>query len=540
VRDSFVLRTRWLRPSAEPDANSIARRGLLNTTDNDSFMQSTEGRIVKNVRFMLAGQIITWVLSLAWVIYIPGYVGATNMGRFAIGGAIWSILIGIIGSGVPTYLIKEIARSPEAAPRLLGTALLQRYLIFLACCPPVAAYIYFMGYSPETTLLIWLMAIGVPAQHTNFVLNSIFQGLEVMQYVSFVDIITKIMTVGSALILMLLKFSVNEIVAASSLSIILGVIVQVVILRRFMPIRLTWSNKLSGELLLRSVPYCLSALVLMLYGEIDKLIMSSMVEERTVGWYGIAATLAGTFVFLPNILATAIFPAVSRGAEEKTNDAVHILRKSLDVTLIAGVPIGFGLAIIADPLVDLVYRSKFPESGPVLSVMSVSLILTYVTTILGRFLVAAGRTNLWTFAMFVCVVLAFPLNFIFVGWTESQYGNGAIGGALRFASTEFIMAMFALYLLPRGTLSWANARTALRVLCAGGVMLVSCWLVRHMFIAVPIVIGMVTYTAMILILRVLQPEDIGMIQGGWRSALAAVGRRTDGPRVSGAGKIQQP
>jgi O-antigen/teichoic acid export membrane protein len=501
-------------------------------------MESTGERIVKNIRFMLVGQIITWVLTLTWAIYLPRYLGATNMGRYAIAAATWSIMTGIISSGVPTYLTKEVARSPGAAPRLLGTALLQRYLIFLACCAPVAAYGYLMRYSPETMLLIWIMALGVPALHTNSILNAIFRGLEHMQYVSLVEIITKILAVSSALILMVLNFGLNEIVAASSLSVIIGAIVQLVILRRFMPIRLTWSNTLSREMLMRSVPFFLSSLVLLLYTEIDKLIMSFMVEEQTVGWYGIAMTLAGTFLFLPNILATAVFPVLSRGAEQKTDDAVRILRKSLDITLIAGVPIGFGLAIIADPLVDLIYRSKFPESAPVLSVMSVTLVLTYVITILGQFLLASGRANRWSLAMLVCVALAFPLNFVFVGWTQSEFGNGAIGGALRFACTEFIMAMFALYLLPRGTLSWANARTALSVLCAGGVMLVSCWLVRHIFIAVPVVVGMVTYAVMILVLRVLRPEDIRMIQEAWRGALAAIGWRRDGPRVSGAGKIQ--
>ena len=229
-------------------------------------------------------------------------------------------------------------------------------------------------------------------------------------------------------------------------------------------------------------------------------------------------------MFLPNILGTAIFPVLSRGAE-KTEDAARILRKSLDIILIAGVPIGLGLAIVADPLVDLVYRSKFPESGPVLSIMGVTLILTYVTTVLARFLIASGRTNLFTFAMLVGVALAFPLNFVFVTWTQNHFGNGAIGGALRFACTEFILTIFALYLLPRGTLSWANASTALRVFCAGGVMVAACWLVKDMFIAVPIFVGMVTYTAMILVLRVLQPEDIRMIQEAWRGALAAMGRR---------------
>jgi hypothetical protein len=68
--------------------------------------------------------------------------------------------------------------------------------------------------------------------------------------------------------------------------------------------------------------------------------------------------------------------------------------------------------------------------------------------------------------------------------------------------------------------------------------LLSCSLVRHMFIAVPIVVGMVTYAVMILVLRILQPEDIRIIQEAWRGALAAIGRRREGPRVSGAGKIQ--
>ena len=97
-----------------------------------------------------------------------------------------------------------------------------------------------------------------------------------------------------------------------------------------------------------------------------------MVNERTVGWYSIAASLAATLIFIPNILTTAVFPALSRGATQVGDSASRILRKSLDVALITGVPIGFGLAIVANPLVELMYQSQFPQSGPVLSVMSIT------------------------------------------------------------------------------------------------------------------------------------------------------------------------
>ena len=196
-------------------------------------------------------------------------------------------------------------------------------------------------------------------------------------------------------------------------------------------------------------------------------------------------------------------------------------------------PIGFGLAIVANPLVELIYQSQFPQSGPVLSVMSITLIFTYVATVLGRFLVASDLTNAWTLAMIAGITLAFPLNFVLIPWTEQMFGNGAIGGALRLLITEFLMAIFAMWMLPSGTLTRENASVALRIFAAGGVMVAACWFVRDMFIAIPVLVGMVTYTLMILLLRVLKPEDMDMVLNATRGALAALRLRPGGSRAPG-------
>lgn len=495
-------------------------------------MDGAKERITKNIRVMFVGQVITWMISLVWILYLPRYVGATDMGRFAIAMAIWSVMSSIINTGTSTHLTKEIARSPEKAAELLWTTLIQRYVIFLLCCAPVAAYAYFMHYSKETIILVWIVALSQPAAHTIAILNAIFQGREAMQYIPLIDIVTKGLMLILGLACIFLGLGINEIAATSIVSTGVAAVMQFAILRRYIPIRVTWNTALSFDILRRSMPYFGGMLVLVVYSEIDKLIMPTMVDEQTVGWFSIAATIAATLIFIPNILTTAVFPALTRKAREGGDSAARILGKSLDIALITGVPIGFGLAIVARPLVDLLYQSKFPQSGPVLSVMSLTLIFTYVATVLGRFLVATDRTNAWTIAMIAGIVLAFPLNFVLIPWTQQMFQNGAIGGALRLFVTEFLMAIFALWMLPRGTLTRQSADTAARIFAAGGAMVTACWFVRDMFIAVPVLVGIATYTVMILVLRVLKPEDIEMATNAARGALAGLRWRSQAVRRS--------
>lgn len=496
-------------------------------------MQGAGGRIVKNIRVMLVGQLFTWAIGLAWVIYLPRYIGATDMGRLAIATAIWSIMAAIINTGTGVHLTKEIARAPEKAAELLGTAIIQRFIVLLICCVPVAAYVYFMQYSKETVVLVCIVALTMPAAHTIITLNAIFQGRELMQYIPLVEILMKGLMLILSLAFMLMGLGVNEIAAASIISSGVAVAVQFAILRRYIPIRLTWNSSLSSEMLRRSWPYCLGSLTLILYGEIDKLIMPIMVDEQTVGWYSIAATLAGTLIFIPNILTTAIFPALSRGVVQTGDGAARILRKSLDIALLTGVPIGLGLAIVANPLMELTYQSKFPQSGPILVIMSITLIFTYISTVLGRFLVASDRTNAWTLALLTGILLAFPLNFLLIPWSVQSFGNGAIGAALRLLFTEFLMVLFVFWMLPKGMLNRENATTALRIFAAGGAMVAACWFVRDMFIAIPVLVGVVSYALMILVLRVLKPEDVEMAVDAIQGALAQLRLRRGDERQGG-------
>jgi O-antigen/teichoic acid export membrane protein len=278
-----------------------------------------------------------------------------------------------------------------------------------------------------------------------------------------------------------------------------------------------------------SVPYLLSGMGLILYGQIDVLIISSMINAREVGWYGVTTQLTGTLLFIPVVFTTAIFPALTRAYSSQSNALPSLIQKSFDLMLLLSIPIGLGIFVIADPLVVLLYGPAFVSSGPILSVMGIVVIFMYLNILVGQFLISTDRQNIWTIIMFIATLITIPLDLLLVPWTQSSFGNGAIGGAISFVITEFGMCIAGIYLLPKGSLGWSNVRVGSAIIAAGMIMAAATWWCRNMFIAIPILVGAFTYISLIAILRIVPKEDIAVFKEIAQGILRKIRRPTTKP-----------
>ncbi|MCB0020294.1 MAG: hypothetical protein KDE09_21025, partial [Anaerolineales bacterium] len=108
-------------------------------------------------------------------------------------------------------------------------------------------------------------------------------------------------------------------------------------------------------------------------------------------------------------------------------------------------------------------------------------------------------------------------------------GNGGIGGVVAFGVTEGIMLVAGHWLLPRGSLSKANAWVAVRALVAGILMVAAVWMVREWFVFFQIAVGALVYLGVILLLRVIPAEDMAIGREYGLLALAKVRGRLARP-----------
>jgi O-antigen/teichoic acid export membrane protein len=488
-------------------------------------MNTTSHTIAKNAGVLMVSQLLTWGLSLLLNIFLPRFLGVAAVGKFHLANSLWAIVAIIATFGMDTLLTKEIARAPTKLNTLFGTSILLRSLLYTLGGLGLAIYTRLAGYPTETVYVIVIVGVANLIVQFASACEATLRGLEKMEYISLSLIISKVVLTLVSIALLLLGQGVLVVASVSIGAALINLSILVHYLRRLQPLRLRVEWQLVGWMLRASAPYLAVYAFLVLYMQVDIVIISLLVSEEGVGWYGAADHLFGTLLFVPTVFITAVFPALARMYADASASLTLLMRKSFDLLLLLSIPIGLGVLVIANPLVVLLFGPAFANSGPVLAVMGIVLILTYQNMLLGQFLIATNQQSKWTWVMAAATAATIPLDLILVPWCQRTFANGAIGGALAFVVTEFGMLLIGLRFLPPNTLGRHNAWVALRVLLGGLAMVAVTWWVRHLFIAVPIALGALTFTLAILALRVIPAEDWAL---GRQIILSAVTRLRKG------------
>jgi O-antigen/teichoic acid export membrane protein len=470
-------------------------------------MNKTNRTIAKNTGVLMVSQIISWGASLPLVIFMSRYLGAAGVGKIQLANSIWAIVSVIAVFGIDILLAKEIARSPDRTSEFVSISTILRSTLFVIGFVAVALYASLAGYSQETTVILYLIGISWLFTLWGGTTRSALQGLERMEYVSLSDTVSKILLTIICILLLRWGYGIIPIVIMVCTSALINLMIQIVALHHITPLIPYFNGSAAWQMLKSGIPYLASSVFLVVYAQIDMIIISMLLNEEAVGWYAASARLVGTFLFIPTVFITAIFPVLSRMFAHSPESLPRLMSKSFDLLLITGIPIGLGLVAIANPLVVLLFGKDFAPSGPILATRGVVLILTYQAMLLGYFCMSTDKQNAWSILMIVATLATIPLDIILVPLCQRLFGDGAIGGGLSFIVTEGAMVVIGIHLLPKKALGWANAWLAARVVLAGLLMVLSIWWLRDLFIGIPILVGAITYLGLIYLFQVFTIED---------------------------------
>jgi O-antigen/teichoic acid export membrane protein len=488
-------------------------------------MNFTGKTIARNAGALFISQVATWGLTLVLTVVQPRYLGSTAMGKLALATSLWSIGSIVVAFGMDTLLTKEIARNPARASHLLSVSVTLRLLLHALIFGVVIAYLLLVRAPFDTLVISGIVGVSSLFWQLVAAYQSALQGLERMQHMTLGNIAGKLVNTTCCIAILWLGQGVYAVAVVGILAALAALLIQIRSAAHLLTVRLQLDWAISRDILKASLPYLTSGIFLVAYGQMDVLILSWLVNEKTIGWYGAANQLFATLMFIPNVFITAIFPALSRLYTNTPDALPRLMRKSFDWLLLLSVPIGMGLFVVGDGLVVWLFGPDFAQSGPILALMGLVLILTYQNMLLGRFLISTDRQNAWTLIMLLATLLTIVLDVVLVPWCENTFGNGGIGGSLSFIITEAAMVIYGVSRLPTGSLSHANLWMALRTLLAGLVMVGATWWLRSWTIIVPIVVGALVYVGMLLLLRLIPGEDWATLRQALQAVRARFGSR---------------
>jgi O-antigen/teichoic acid export membrane protein/serine acetyltransferase len=467
--------------------------------------------IAKNAGFLAIGQALTWTSTLLFLLVVPRALGPSEWGAWSVALAMTAVAGSLAGLGLQTLLTKEIARDTKRTSEFVGAALIAQFLLAIPFVVIVATASLSAGYTLHTRVIIALTTAYTLVYFLGIPLSAALQALEQMHYLTIANIVARVVVSLAAVFLVTFVHNhggVNAICVVGLVAALVSTGLEVHWLNRTTSVRLNWNWTLIGELCVASLPYWGTGVFVTIYTWVDSVMLSFMATTTVVGWYGAATRLFNTLLFLPTILTTALLPALSHTFKHEPEEMAYLARRSFVLQTSLSLPIAAGTILLGPAMIRLLFGTSFGPAGPALMVLALALIPMYMNMLVNQFLVAADRQVVWTRVMGVMCLVNPAINVVTIRYFQRVIHNGAVGASAALLTTETLMAVTGVVLMPRGILGRSTLPPIVRALICTLVMSGVVWALRGDFILIPMATGTAVFLALAVTLRVFPHEDM--------------------------------
>lgn len=199
--------------------------------------------------------------------------------------------------------------------------------------------------------------------------------------------------------------------------------------------------------------------------KLDLALLAPFAAAATIGHYFLATRLIQALGLATFYLLFALaLPVLSR-LKDRPDAFAAAAQRTLWLTTALCLPAGLGLALIADPLVPLVFGEAWREAVPILQLLAVFSVFYGLGLIIGQILVAAGDPG-------ACFRLTLANTGLFILLVAAAAPMGPLWVALAAGLANLLMLPAYLSLLVRriGLTIGAIIRSQRPLWCAAGIM----------------------------------------------------------------------
>jgi O-antigen/teichoic acid export membrane protein len=184
-----------------------------------------------------------------------------------------------------------------------------------------------------------------------------------------------------------------------------------------------------------------------LYGSADITLAAYFLGPEAAGYYAPASTLVATLYLIPAAMYYVMLPVLSRAHASDAALARRMAARMVAGSTALGLVLAAPLALLAGPIVQVLYGPEFAPAADVLRILSLVLGLHCISFSLGAILAAVGNQGQRVVVQAVVAALNIGLNLLVI----RQWG--ITGVAWVFVLSELALALGYWLLVRR----WAAA-----------------------------------------------------------------------------------
>ncbi|OEU41980.1 hypothetical protein BGV40_12070 [Methanosarcina sp. Ant1] len=397
--------------------------------------------IAENTGFLVIGNIISKVVSLFTVILIARYLGDVGYGKYSFVFAFISFYSIVSELGILQILVREISRDPETAGKMIGNAILVKTVLSVLAFIAAIFSISKMGYPEETIKAVQIAALVLLVDTFN-TYGVIYEVNLRMKYSIFFLLISRMLMLGLIVLIVHFDLGLNLIILATVAASAIQNFFTFLFSTRYIKVKFDIDFQVCKYLVINSLPLALSSVFTVIYYRIDTIMLSMMVGDAAVGIYSAAYRISETFIFIPSILMTSLFPLMSKSFENSNEILAFSYEKSIKYLFSLALPLAVGITMLSDKIMLTIYGDSFRGSIIALQILIWATAIIFINYATSSFFISIHKQKFVMLFTGVGVVINVLLNIILI--PKYSYSGSSMATVL----TELSILLITFYRMP--------------------------------------------------------------------------------------------
>lgn len=347
--------------------------------------------VVRNSAYLVVAGAAERAGSLVVVLILSRLEGPEGLGVYVTVIAYFQLLTVAAELGVSNYLVREIARDPERTSTWVAHGVVFAFGASTVLVAGALVALPHLGLGTSTREGMTVVLAGVFPAALNVVSRAVFVAHRRVAVDAFANIGASLALVLSGWYLLRGGVGVVGLIAAYvATRVVITLVSFAVIHRSVAPIVLAFDPEFARSMLRGLRPFAGSTVVGALFSRPEVLILAVFVSPAQVGAFGAAFKTIDLWQLVPETYMLNAYPVLTQAHEQDPERANELQRRATTGLLAMGLPISAGLALTAEPVIELLYGPGFEDAVVLLRILSVLGVLFCIHTVLWRSLSARG------------------------------------------------------------------------------------------------------------------------------------------------------
>lgn len=523
-------------------------------------MSKKGNSFLKGAAILSIAGILVKILGAIYRIPLSNIIKPEGMGYYQTAYPFYTLLLTLSTAGIPVAIAKLVSENRAIGDYKSAYKVFKVALVGLTIGGLLTSLFVAIGAKPIVDSLgnsnaYYALIALVPALLFVPIMSAfrgLFQGRQSMIPTALSQVVEQLFRVVFGLSLTYLLLGKGRPIAAGgasfggSMGAIAGLItILIVYMNRRRQIHIEVANSLVDreygtaqivkDLLIIAVPITMGSAIAPIMDTIDaglvlqRLQSINYSEARANELYGQLKGMAQTLINLPQVFSVAIsmslVPSISDAyARKSKRDILTLISSGIRLTLIIGLPCAFGLFILSEPIINLLYFSNTAETikstGVILSYLSFGVIFLTLVQALTGMLQGLGKPFVPVGNLFIGAVFKIILTYTLTAIPSINIKGAAISTVVVYA-TAAILDLFAVIKYTRINLNYRNiilkplgSSISMAIVVKLSYTILYNFIGSRLSTLLAIGIGVVAYALFLLISGSITEDDLALLPNG--------------------------